>query len=276
MSQEESKKNQEKTNTQDSLDPSFQWLMKHRKNILYFFVALFALAIIAFKLTTGKTSKAESSYLTAENYFSLLQNSLRGEPNPNVRINTLDNLKKITDQYPELRSRYDGFIAQLLLIQEKTEEALPLAERTLSRIAKDQLPPYSDFTSTTLLISQGQYKEALTQALTLKDLMIQQTVDLPQNPKVTDFGSLLFAYNLFRIAMLQQHIGNAEQELEAWEEWKYYAQTNGEKTFVSKSIDPEAFSRLNQQVGEGDFTLTDYIKEREQHLKQKVNVKNNA
>ncbi|MGA8164371.1 MAG: hypothetical protein WB791_05010 [Waddliaceae bacterium] len=265
MNQKEGKPRQNPTQLQDSWVQGSRWLINHRKTIAVLFVILFAVALIAYTLTTGKTTKAESNYLVAENSYTLLQSSLRGDPNPTVRIDTLDTLKTITNTYPELQAKYDGFIAQLLLIQDKVEEAAAFAERALNRTAKDRLPPYADFTRTTLLIAQGRHEEALKQANALKNLMIQQATTFPDDGTAKNFGDLLFAYNLFRIAMLNRLMGNAKQEKEAWEEWQSYAHAHNKKAAI---INPEAFSQLSQQIGEGNFRLGDYIKEREQRLER--------
>ncbi|NGX43119.1 MAG: hypothetical protein K940chlam7_01410 [Chlamydiae bacterium] len=244
-------------------NPYVQWVVEKRGFIPYVVLAVFALIAITIKFSTGSSAKAESSYVAAENNLTMLYRSAQGEAGDPEREQALNNLKEITNAYPALRSKYDGSIAQLLLIQGDTVQATEFAERCLSRTAQDNLPYYSDFSRTTLLIAEEQYQQALQQAQTLKMTLLEKA---DQNDiENRNFGDALFAYNLLRIAMLQQKIGTPKEELQAWNEWKQYAGI-GKQLQATKSIETEAFTILNDQIAEGSFSLTQYIEEREKHL----------
>lgn len=235
-------------------NPYFQWIVERRQAIPYVFLCILLLIIGTYKFTAGRAAKAESSYLLADNYFNVLHRSLREGQGESAQ-NALEKLKDITDNYPELHSRYDGPIAQLLLVQGNDTEAQELAERSLERTADEDLSFYVNFTRTSLLINNGEYESALEKAKSLKEKLIDQA---ESDTTHRNFGDSLFAYNLLRIAMLEQEIASPEGELEAWEEWKRYAGLSKE-ALPSDFIATDAFATLNQQLGEGDFSLNHYI-----------------
>ncbi len=233
--------------------PYFQWLMENGKALPYIFGGLLLACALIFKYSTSKDSKAESNYLLAENYFEMLTRSLQGEAGDSKEtLATLDKLAEITNSYPELNSRYDGLIAQLLLAMQKEKEAAPYAERTLDRTKKDNTPYHTSFSETTLLIAKGLYAEALVNAKELqKKLKADAGTDSLRSPYAN-----LFAYNLLRIAMLEQQAGSPQGEKEAWDEWMaHFDQTENSGL-------ENAFAALNQELKEGKYSLVEYIKAR--------------
>lgn len=248
--------------------PYFQWFVARRHYIPYVSLAILLVIFLAFKFFTGKAAKTESNYLLAENYFSMIQRSIRSETGTGNREQALTKLKTITDSYPELHSRYDGLIAQLLITQGDSAGARPYADRTFSRTAQNKLPYYSDFSHTTLLIANDQHQQALEKAIALKDLLIEHAAQNKADPQILNFGDSLFAYNLLRIAMLKKELGSPEEELQAWKEWKQYARIDDQSP-PNDFIAPEAFIALNNQVGEDNFSLLQYIEAREKELLEK-------
>ena len=251
--------------TQITEHPYFQWVIKQRKYIPYASLAFLAFIIIAFRFITEKTEKTEANYLLAESYFSMIQHSIQNEAEAENIAPALIKLRNITDTYPELHSRYDGLIAQLLITQGNSAEARPYAERALSRTARDKIPFYPEFSRTTLLIEDNQRKEALEQALALQSHLSENASLNATDLLNRNFGDTLFAYNLLRIAMLKKELGPPEEELKAWKEWEQYANINGLKS-PNNLIAPNAFTDLNKQIGEDNFTLVQYIHAREKDL----------
>lgn len=248
---------------------SFQWLVENRQHLPYIFVAVLALLFLTFKFTSGRISEAESNYLLAENYFTILKKSIREEDDPEKTLNALENLKKITINYPELQSRYDGLIAQLLLAQGNQEQAQEFSLRTLNRTDKDQLSPYTHFTRTSLLIGEKNYQKAIEEATLLKG-KLEQEAQANMTREERNFGDVLYAYNLLRIAMLQKAMGNSKKELLAWKEWKQYTKTN-QQAQTDQLFHSNAFASLGKKIDEGSFSLSDFIDAREKTLGSALN-----
>jgi len=241
----------------------FQWLVDNRQSIPYVFIATIILIAIAFKFTSGKASRAESNYLLAENYFVLLNRSLHEEAESDNVLTSLDKLKEITTAYPELQSRYDGLIAQLLIAMNNPQEAKEFADRSLERTAQDNLTVYNNFSKTTLLIAEGAYNQALTESKSLKNNLLQSSSPFSfQGDEAQSFTANLFAYNLLRIAMLEKEAGTPDGEIKAWKEWKRYADNKSDPVLA------EAFATIDRQLKEGDFSVNLYIKAREAELGQ--------
>lgn len=243
-----------------SSDNAFlQWVTDHGKTLIYVFLALLAFIFLFFRLTSGSKSKAESDYFNASNDFALFQR-LSSEDNRAGAQEALERLAAIIQSHPELHAQYDGIIAQTLINQGNNIEAKRYSISTLKRISQDNLPYYEAYATNTLLISDKKYSDALAQAIDLKQKMIQ-IVESAKSETQNDFGSMLFALNLFRIGMLQQQMENRNEELKTWQEWDHYINSQ-------KPISSVAFSILNQQIADGKITLADYIEQRQKFLKK--------
>lgn len=223
----------------------FRWVIDNRKFLPYGFAALVLLIALSFKFTSSKTVAAESNYLLAENYFAELKHSFSKEAKSDNTTTDLKNLITITKDYPELESRYDGNIAQMLILLDRGKEASPFAERSLKRVSKDQLPEFLIFSEITLHIAEADYTQALEKSKSLKEQMLQ-------NNKAS-FNNHLFAFNLLRIAMLEEKTGSDTGESEAWKEWKKYANGTDNQKLAS------AASTINNLLKEGEFSLNEYI-----------------
>lgn len=244
-------------------DSIIDWLSRNGKNAIYILLGLIALFLVVYRLSSRNTSQTEKDYLQAANEFAQFESNKLTDPSSNAEA--LDRLNAIMSSHPELHAAYDGAIAQTLLNRGQATEAKPFALATLKRTQSDNLPLYNDFASTTLLISDQQYKEALEKSQALKQKMLD---DLGQTNNQSDlaFGDMLFAFNLFRIAMLQQQIGDGKAELQTWQEWKRYAGLD--KAKEPNKISQAAFRTLIQQLAIGSIALPDYISYREQLLKK--------
>ena len=123
--------------------------------------------------------------------------------------------------------------------------------------ATDHVPYYEEFAAITLQISRGDYSAALKQSQELKQKLLKDATTAKQE---RTFGDILFAYNLLRIAMLEQKSGTPEGEKAAWSEWNSYTQASTN----TASIRAASFYTLDSLFGEGSLTLGTYIKSREQ------------
>lgn len=147
---------------------------------------------------------------------------------------------------PSLKKKYEGAIAQKLLNTDKINEALVMAQRSLQRV-KGEIPFHSAYAETSLLIQQGNCQKALENAVALKEQM--------GNVSELKAGALLYAYNLLRIACLQQELKNRPGEKASWEELESFLGKNRDLSNVFMG----SFSQKSA-------TLSQYIAERKQSL----------
>ena len=239
--------------------PYFHTLVEHKTWIPYVSIGILVLLFFSFRFFTGKTNRTESNYLLASNYFSMIQQSIE-ETKPGPRDQALLKLKAITDAYPELHSRYDALIAQLLITENQPKEAQPYSTRTFSRTQKNNLPFYTDFAEITLLVANGDHTQALEKSLALKEQLLAAATKTEASPIIRAFDDTLFAYNLLRIAMLAKEEGSPQEELTAWKEWTKFA------TSPHSPIDAKAFATLSTPIGEDNFSLQQYIDTRKTEL----------
>jgi hypothetical protein len=188
--------------------PAVEWLFKNKQTILYAIAALFIAIIFLFRFVSARTLSAEGDYFQAQNDMTQLQtNSLQASEVD------LSRLEAILKRHPELQAKYDGLIAQSLLIDQEVQKAVPFAERTFQRLKNDPVGFYENYANTSLLIGEGQYEQAISQAQQLKGQMDQATEQA---------GSTLYVFNLIRIAMLHQQLNQVDQERLAWEALQNY------------------------------------------------------
>jgi len=157
-------------------------------------------------------------------------------------------MKNTIQVVPALEKKYEAVIAQKLMSTDKINEALLMANRSIERVKHD-VPFHSAYGQTSLLIEQGNFQQALENAVALKEKMGASHLSDPKP------GSLLYAHNLLRIACLQQELNNRPGEKAAWEELESFIQSN-----------PSASDLLKSSFSEKQVTLTQYIDARKKAL----------
>lgn len=157
-------------------------------------------------------------------------------------------MKEAIQSVPELQKKYEGSIAQKLLDTDRLNEALVIANRSLNRV-KEEVPFHAIYAETSLLIEQGEFQQALQNAVALKEEMGSSYL------KEQKGGSLLYVYNLLRIACLQQELKNRPGEKAAWEELESFLQTGNRLAHT-----------LLDNFSEKQVNLTQYIAERKKAL----------
>jgi hypothetical protein len=168
-------------------------------------LAVFAgIAILVIYFQSGPSATA---YAQAEAAYSKWEAAPQDET---LYHQLQESLRKV----PSLEKKYEAAMAQKLLNTEKLDEAITLAHRSLARV-HDEAPLHSLYARTSLLIEQGDYQQALQDAVSLKEKLLQESSQ-----------SLLFAHNLLRIACLQQQLKNRPGEKAAWEELESYLKTS--------------------------------------------------
>ena len=114
-------------------------------------------------------------------------------------------------------------------------------ERALKKI-KELSPTFARFAANTLSIHRKEYPLALVEAKELK-LRLQKNQE--------DRASLLYQFNLLRIAFLEMELGNSLSEQECWKE-----------LLKEKEEHPKEWSLLQSCFQKEDLTLQDFIQSR--------------
>lgn len=201
-------------------------------------------------------SGSPKDYLAAEAVF----NEWKGDCNHH-----LAQLQKILKQHPELHAKYDGRIAQKLLLNSQQGLATLFSKATLKRVGGFS-PYHTQFSNCSLLIGEKKFQEALAQSKQLKQSLDQDEKFWETKSVLIQHGNMLYGYNLLRIAFLEQVMGNVEGELKAWEEFKQRAGWVETATPYTRS-NTAAYQLINQNFQRNDVSLEDFIKYRESLLK---------
>lgn len=211
-----------------------EWLNAYKRMILWGFLALFILIVAAYRWISVQTLNAESDFFTAQSDFSQFKKKTFEKQNGSEELNQLE---KVLSSRKELHAKYDGLIAQTLLIGGESEKAIPFAQSNFQRIEQDQVDVYLDYARTTLLIEKGQMQEALNNALLLKEKLSQsQELNL----------DTLQLFNLLRIAILYQQLNEPSQELISWKALQDYPGKGKENFLKEFSIEQYLAARLSQ------------------------------
>ncbi|MFS8564349.1 MAG: hypothetical protein LVR00_08635 [Rhabdochlamydiaceae bacterium] len=227
------------------------WFSSRVNLIVVGSLGLLALLIAGGPLINWAKGGSQLDYIQAESVCS----------NWEVTKDGLAQLQKLMHKHPELHQKYDSVIAQKFLSSSQSGLAATYASATLKRIGEFS-PYYTKFATGSLMIAEGHLKEALEDA---KNLKMQLAVDnsfWSQKSQIAPHGSLLYAYNLLRIATLEKELGSPEGELAAWKELKQNAGW-GENKIISQMYDPEAYFLIQQNFKKQDISLLDYINHRE-------------
>ncbi len=235
------------------------WITEHSKKILLSCVSLIVLAFFLFQLLSKVSIGKKSDYLEVKRAFS----EWISQEAQDHKL--LKNLEKPLNRHPELQAKFGNQIAQRLLSLGDASKADIYAKAALVRSQDLTSPYYSRFARNTLIISQGKYLEALKEAKSLKqDLEKNDAFWENRNPFALS-GTVLYAYNLVRIASLERQLGSKEGELKAWEELVRNAGWKDQPVNL-KAYDPEAYALLAQNFTQGDISLLDYIEQRKKEL----------
>lgn len=244
----------EKRDFSDTLaeHPVVEWLSNNGQTLLWVAATVILLLILANRWMGATSQSGELDYFNAENDFSQFQKGDQPE--------AFNRLNRILSRKPELQAKYDGKIAQILLDRSQFDQAKPFAERNLARLKKDNIPLYIDYASTTLTMAKQDYQTALKEAMLLKEKMIQSAKDT----ELPAFGDALYAFNLLRIAMIQQQLNARDGELEAWSQFRQALAPGKENVYAVSS---DTYHELLNTFVDGNVTLAKYIEYRIGELK---------
>lgn len=186
----------------DSWDntPLVEWITSNKQYLIWGVAILFAAMILTYRFLSWNNGSTEEDYYRAQNIFSKFQ----GDVGDNQ--DELNELEAIMRRHPELQAKYDGAMAQTLLIEGNVAQAKAFANMTFNRTRPDHLSSFEDYSKTSLLIGEGNYNEALQQAKLLQEKL--------ESEQLTD--THLYAFNAIRIAYLYKELGLKDEELAAW------------------------------------------------------------
>ncbi len=222
-------------------------MISRYKNFLYYGllgVAVMTLLVVRF----WKTKKHdEADFVSAKTAF---QKWVHGNDRNHESLNMLENMLK---KHPELSPQYESLIGQQLLASGSASDGKSYLEHVLTRAAH---PYYSDFAKTSVTIVEGNFSKALDEANSLKTKMQEELATEIEK------GSLLHAFNLLRIAMLQGELLSKAGELSAWGELRQYAGWESGEQKSGKEVCSKLLSHLTIQ----QRSLLDYIAFRENLL----------
>jgi hypothetical protein len=228
---------------------SSDWIRENINSIIA--VGVGVLAVAGWTFYQWNTGSA-ADYLVAEKLF----NEWSGDKNEN-----LVKLQKILKQHPELHAKYDGRIAQKLLLSSQEGLAASFSRATQNRIGEFS-PHYRQFSNCSILIGEKKFDEALSQSIQLKQSLDQDDLFWKTNSEIVKHGAVLYGYNLLRIAFLEQMVGNISGELSAWKNFKREAGWI-ESEPPTRGLDTESFKLITQNFQKNDVSLKDFIQYRE-------------
>lgn len=227
-----------------SSHPAIEWLSSHKKFLLCGFLALLACLILAYRLIAIQTLQSENDFFQAQTAFAQFQTNKTSQDST-VTASDLEQLKAIMQSHPELKPKYEGALAQTLLIRGQVSEAQPLAKDIFQRTQSDHLQLYQHYSQTSLLIAEGDFASALQQAQQLQTTLDQ--LNEKGNP-------ILYVFNLIRLGMLYQQTGQPQEELRTWDQLQNQPQRL------------EAVLAASQILKIGQASLNQYIEERKRTL----------
>lgn len=221
------------------------FLINHGKTALISIVVLIVIITsICYAIFKQKAS-SEQDYLAAQRYYQKFVAASASDENQ-----YLSDLQKIIDKHPELAPKYNALIAQNLLIYQQPQEAQKYLNENKAYISEEEQTPYHSYAETSILMSENNNQEALTKAMQIND-------QLANNPNPQYYNSL-FAFNLLRIALLNQVLDNKDAELQTWSTIKQYLSSEKET----------AFQQMKAVFSKNNVSLDDYIAQREKILQK--------
>lgn len=185
-------------------------IFKHRNTIFSGVCILFAMAVVAIRFLPNKGKKMEE-YAKANASFNSWNNSHE------FSEILLSDLTQAIKLHPELANKYNTSIYQKFVALGKGKD---ISEEALQEINRTSFMGhyYTHFSKNTLEIADQNYQEALEMALNLKARMQEDQTFMSNGYE----GGVLYAFNLIRIANLQQKLGQVSLERDAWKEVKVY------------------------------------------------------
>jgi hypothetical protein len=225
----------EKEYLTDQEHPAILWMAERKKQLLWAFFILILLVIGVIRLASRSDMQTETDFISAQNDLNLMTQNKGTTVSTEEKEAALVRLQNILSRYPELRSKYDGMVAQILLAMDKPDQSAPYLERALSRTTDKNLPNFAQFANLSITAQENKLQDVLDQSIALK------------NKLANDKDSPLYAYNLLRIGLTARLLENKEKEKQAFKE------------FIDNSENP-GFQKVIKTFEENQLFIVDYMK----------------
>ncbi len=212
-------------------DQWIEWLQGKQRHFFYGVTLVVATFFIAFQAIGRMHAPPKAKFLAANQAFEKWLNLGEG----------FDKLERALAVHPELETKFGARVAERFIVQNEADKAEPFANRVLARVGK-QSPGHAAFAEGSLLIAKGDLPEALKQSVSLKSELKED--------------SLLYGFNLVRIASLCRALHVQDQEAASLKDLSTYMEKNHDESLM-----------LTECFHEGDITLTDYIAKRKSEVK---------
>jgi len=227
--------------------PLIDWLSENKNLLLWVFLGLIALLIIASQIINWRSLSNEKDYFQAESTFTQYQQISDNPTTSSAAEDDLALLQTLMERHPDLKPKYQGPIAQTLLITGQVVQAEPLINDIFKRTNPDHLNHYRDFTNASLFVAKGEYEKAIDASLQLKTALDRLKGDA---------HPVLYVFNLVRLGLLYQQTGQTEAERNIWKQLQ-------NEPDIQKEL-----QTVNGILNVGQANLSQYIEERKQALKQ--------
>ena len=233
-----------------------EWMMGHRRVLLAAILTFLVICISLFQLSTKLFPPATSSLTSKKQFYSA---SLRTD------IEELNKMESALKKDPLLRAKLGQKLAQKFLAVGDVQKAHQYAKAALQRTHDLNSSYYARFANNTFAIVNHDYLHALKEAQQLKTDLEQDGSFWDRRDKFLKSGSILYAYNLIRIASLERALGSKGGELSAWDEFVQNAGWEGAPK-NPQIYDEEAYSLVASNFQKGEVSLSDFIQERRKAL----------
>ncbi len=231
------------------------WLVVNKRLVALMCAAALLLVIAGIWFLQARSSQRIRDFDTADILAQELQKNPKIFDDKTSSIASdqdLATLKELDDKYSILQSRFDGLIAEEMLLRDKKDDLDPYAKRTIERLKMLGLNDFAEFSEVARLTGLQNYKEALKLALSLKAELSKQSGESHQY--------LLKAFLLLHIATLNQKLGLHDAMMQTTLELKEYLGLNKRATPLS-AHEKELASQVLSHLQDRQSSLLEFIEE---------------
>lgn len=228
------------------------------------FIGLGVLALIVSLIQFA--GKARSS-LFADS-FALEQSLSAWEASGFKDGEALSKIEKALSRHADFQAKAGAQVAQKLLALKEIKRAIPYTEKTLRRVPFPTAY-HRRFAQNAVQIGKGEYAAALTEAKELKKDLENDSALWSKQGEGAHYGSILYAFNLLRVASLETVAGTPERALAVWKELEEQL-VKAQFAPATLAINPEGYYLLEQNFTQNDLTLRAYIQHQKAVLSQRT------
>src|SRR5271154_7097527 len=122
-------------------DPIFHWILSYGRYLIIAIVTLIAILLLFYRTSEHYSATAETDFaIAAQNFAHFQREVTQGANREVIEGKGFKELQHILNRRPELHSKYDGALAQLLLLIGANDLAEEYAQLALARTSLDALP----------------------------------------------------------------------------------------------------------------------------------------